>query len=139
MKREELVEKLRELYEENEEAFNDDIEEFDNYCGLISSDDRYEDMEFIGDCFSTQDALERAYYGYDEDGGQFCPLRKYVCADCCGRFISSDHKDYSAYLDDNVINKIVNYLEKNSDHLDYFHISDEANEIINEYFNDKED
>ena len=143
MKREELVEKLIEVYEEYEDVFNDDLEEFDNHLDLVSEEDIYHDMSELDDGNMTiTEALEKAYHGYDEEryknNSPFCPFRSFFRYGIEG-LISSDFKDYSNYLNDYVVGKIVGYVLTHSDHMDYFYMSDEAKELFEYYLNNKED
>ena len=137
MKREELVEKLRELYEENEEVFNHDIEELDWHNGCLGNN-RWLDMDEIGEGISTLDALQRAFHGYDadskEDDSQFCPYRSYYRWDMY--FVSSDYKDYSDYLDEAFIKDIIDFAENSEDAI---YLSSETQLLLFEYFHNKED
>lgn len=100
-------------FKENENLFNECIEELDSYNGYLG-DDRYYYMEDLGDYYNGVDPIEllnRAYFGYDaeswyiNDHGEkeyrnsFNPNRNYFSYNGYGNLVSSDYKDYTAYLD----------------------------------------
>ena len=106
------AEKIIEFFTENEELFNQCIEELDAYNGYLG-DYRYYSMDELNEFYRDSDPLEilcRAYYGRDADTwtadrngnktyGEFNPNRNYFCYNGYGNLVSSDYKDYSAYLD----------------------------------------
>lgn len=114
--KESSIKKIIEFFEENESIFNECIEELDSYNGYLN-DDRYYEMEMLDEFYSDTEPTEilrRAYYGYDADSyttdgygnrsyGEFNPNREYFSYNGYGNLISSDYKDYSAYLEEYVI------------------------------------
>ena len=104
--------KIIEFFKENEELFNQCIEELDAYNGYLG-DYRYYSMDELNEFYRDSDPLEilcRAYFGRDADTwtadrngnktyGEFNPNRNYFCYNGYGNLVSSDYKDYSAYLD----------------------------------------
>jgi hypothetical protein len=117
MRKNEIIQKIITYFEENEDIFNDCIEELDSYNGYLN-DGRYYYMEELNDLFSGSDPIEllnRAYFGRDEETwttdaygnktyGAFNPNREYFYFNGYGNLVSADYKDYSAYLDDYLIN-----------------------------------
>ena len=110
---EEITDDIIAYFEENEEIFNDCIEELDGYNGYLG-DNRWYDMDELPELVDTSDAFEllnQAYFGDDlddcriDENGQrhynsFNPNRDYFSFNGYGNLISSNYKDYSAYLDD---------------------------------------
>ena len=108
--------KIIEYFETNEATFNACIEELDSYSGYLN-DNRYYDMEMLSDFYHGTDPIEilqRAYFGRDDDNwttdssgnktyGEFNPNRDYFYFNGYGNLVSSDYKDYSAFLDEYVI------------------------------------
>ena len=106
------TDKIIEFFKENEELFNQCIEELDAYSGYLG-DYRYYSMDELNEFYRDSDPLEilcRAYFGRDADTwtadrngnktyGEFNPNRNYFCYNGYGNLVSSDYKDYSAYLD----------------------------------------
>lgn len=105
------VNKIIEFFEQNEELYNSCIEELDSYNGYLT-DDRYYYMEDLNDFYHGADPLEllyRVFYGHDETYttdsagnktyGEFNPNREYFKYNGYGNLISTDYKDYSAFLD----------------------------------------
>lgn len=108
----EIINKVIEWFEDNEEVFNDCIEELDGYNGYLG-DDRYYPMDELNEHFSNQEPiyiLERAFYGRDDDNWttdehgrkeyrEFNPNREYFYYNGYGNLVSSNYKDYSDKLD----------------------------------------
>lgn len=121
-----MKEKLMELFESNEELFNQTIEELDSYNGFLG-DNRYYEMDMLSEFYCGTDPIEllnRAYFGYDSETwhtdssgnkiyGAFNPNREYFSYNGYGNLVSSDYKDYSMYLDDYFIDAVID----NQDHL----------------------
>jgi hypothetical protein len=118
----EIRQELKDLFEEDNTLFNETIEELDSYNGYLG-DDRYYFMENLTDCIDTSDLwnslIYRMFYGRDDDCyitnsqgekeySQFNPNRDYYYYDAYGNLVSSDDKDYSAYLDDYFIDELLN-------------------------------
>lgn len=109
---EEITADIIEYFENNEDIFNDCMEELDSYNGYLN-DDRYFSMDELDELYNgtePSELLRRAFFGYDEetyttDGsgnkiyGAFNPNRDYSRYNGYGNLVSSDYKDYSAYLD----------------------------------------
>lgn len=141
----EIRKELKNLFSDNEELFNEAIEELDSYNGYLG-DNRYYHMEDLTDCIDTSDLwnslIYRMFYGRDEDNWsldssgnkiykEFNPNREYFSYDGYGNLISSDYKDYSAYLDDYFIDELFdNYYLLNLD-IDVEELLDEL-ENVNE-------
>lgn len=118
----EIRQELKDLFEEDNSLFNETIEELDSYNGYLG-DNRYYSMEYLTDCIDTSDLwnslIYRMFYGRDDDCyitnsqgkkeySQFNPNRDYYYYDAYGNLVSSDDKDYSAYLDNYFIDKLLN-------------------------------
>ena len=115
---------LMELFENNEQLFNSTIEELDGYNGYLS-DDRYYEMEALSEFYHGTDPIEllnRAYFGYDADNwhtdshgnrehAAFNPNREYFTFNGYGNLVSTNYKDYSAYLDNYFIDEIIDNYE----------------------------
>lgn len=109
---EEITADIIAYFENNENIFNDCMEELDSYNGYLN-DDRYFSMDELDELYNgtePSELLRRAFFGYDEetyttDGsgnkiyGAFNPNRDYSRYNGYGNLVSSDYKDYSAYLD----------------------------------------
>ena len=117
--RENTIEKIIDYFTENPTDFEQAIEELDSYIGYLG-DDRYYEMETLSEFYHGYDPIEllrRAYYGRDDDTwttdsrgnktyGEFNPNRDYFYYDGYGNLVSSDYKDYSAYLDSYAIEEM---------------------------------
>lgn len=133
---EEIREKIKTYFENNEDDFNTVIEELDSYSGYLG-DDRYFEMyeldEFYRDTEPTE-LLTRAFYGYDEmytdkDGHHtepFNPNRDYFRYNGYGNLVSTDVKDYTDRLDDYFIDALI----ENACNL--YEIPDDVQELIEE-------
>lgn len=107
------TEKIIAYFNDNEDAFNSCIEELDSYNGYLN-DNRYYSMEELNEFYNGTEPLEllsRVYYGHDDDtyttdsnGNktyiEFNPNREYFYYNGYGNLVSSDYKDYFAYLDE---------------------------------------
>lgn len=127
---------LMELFQNNEELFNQAIEELDGYNGYLG-DDRYYEMYTLSEFYNGTDPIEllnRAYFGYDSESwrtdlsgnriyGSFNPNREYFSYNGYGNLISSDYKDYSVHLDSCFIDAIID----NKEHL---YLDDEITAIL---------
>lgn len=132
------MEKVLEWLKMNEEEFNELIEELDSWCGYLN-DGRYYPMGYLNDFYQNSDAievLERAFFGYDEDDwytdsygrknyGAFNPNREYFHFNGYGNLVSSNEVDYTNYLDEYFVSKVI----EEYNHLD---IPEEFDEIIKE-------
>lgn len=119
-----INEKLKELFEQDEELFNTTIEELDSYNGYLG-DDRYYSMYELNEFFNGSEPIEmlnRAYFGRDDDSwhtdssgnkiyDSFNPNREHFTFNGYGNLVSSDYKDYTYLLDDYFIESLIeNYL-----------------------------
>lgn len=116
-----IIEKIIDFFKENEELFNSCIEELDGYNGFLG-DNRYYPMEELNELYRDTEPLEmlyRVFYGRDDDTwatdahgeksyGEFNPNRDYFYYNGYGNLVSSDYKDYSAYLDHYAIEDMSN-------------------------------
>ena len=103
--RQAAIDKIIDYFNDNEEIFNQCVEELDSWNGYLG-DDRYYDMEMLGEFYHGTDPvelLERAFYGHDdetydidEDGrknfsrSSFNPNRNYFYYNGYGNLVSSD-------------------------------------------------
>ena len=145
--RENTIKKIIEYFESNEEIFNACIEELDAYNGYLN-DDRYYEMEYLNEFYNGVDPIEiltRAYYGHDADTwttdsrgdrtyGEFNPNRYYFTYNGYGNLISTDYKDYSAYLDGYVIDS----MSENRSYIDTIEDDDELSALFDELEDDEQ-
>lgn len=129
-----LQQELLEYYKENTEGFVYDIEELDSWNGYLG-DDKVIPMEELDDFYQEvepSEILRRAFFGYDEPYAKtdvkssFNPNRDYFYLNGYGNLVSTDERNYSDYLDEDVVNDII----ANSQNLD---LSDGAQEILDNY------
>lgn len=134
----EIIEEIIEYFKENEDEWNECIESLDDYNGYLV-DDRYWSMDNLSDFMQGMDVvdiLNKAFFGYDEDSyntladgskeyGQFNPNREYFHFDGYANLVSSDYKDYSAFLD-------YYAIEQMNDHRAYINFSSELEDLFNE-------
>ena len=138
---EEITADIIEYFENNEDIFNDCMEELDSYNGYLS-DDRYFSMDELDELHNgtePSELLRRAFYGYDEetyttdrDGnktyGAFNPNREYFRYNGYGNLVSTDYKDYSAYLDLYAIEA----MNENRSYIDSIDNDEELTALFNE-------
>ena len=131
MSKQEIYEKIKEYFRNNEELFNQCIEELDSWNGYLG-DDRYYYMEELDEFYAhtkPTEFLERVYYGHDEDEGiksEFCPNRNYFRYNGYGNLVSADFKDYSNHLDDYFIDELARCRK----HIDSIDDDDELKELF---------
>ncbi|MBR4123763.1 MAG: hypothetical protein IKT93_05035 [Clostridia bacterium] len=142
--KENTIKKIIEYFKEEEDLFNSCIEELDSYNGYLN-DSRYYEMDELNDIYSGTDArdiLFRAFYGYDEDSytidehgekhyKEFNPNKYYFSFNGYGNLISSDYKDYSAFLDSYAIEEMSEnryYIDSIEDDPDLAALFDELEE-----------
>lgn len=144
--REEIIKKIIEFFNENEELFNSCIEELDSYNGYLN-DRRYYLMDDLTEFYQGTDPLEilrRAFYGRDDDSwhidgtgnkiyGEFNPNREYFYYNGYGNLVSSDYIDYSAYLDKYVIED----MSENRYYIDTIDDNDELKKLFDELEQDE--
>lgn len=69
MTRKDVIEKIIDFFNDNDDVFTECIEELDNYNGYLG-DNRYYSMDELGELFAGSDPVEllnRAYFGRDLD------------------------------------------------------------------------
>lgn len=137
----EIIEKIIEYFEENEDLFNACIEELDSYNGFLG-DDRYYDMEMLTEFCSGTDPIEllnRAYFGHDAENwhtdsrgrktyDSFNPNREYFHFNGYGNLVSSNYKDYSGRLD----HYAVEDMRENRQYIDTIEEYDELTALFDE-------
>ena len=141
------TEKIITYFKEHEELFNDCIEELDSYNGYLG-DDRYYCMDELDELYNStepSEILRRAYYGRDDDTyttdasgnrtyGEFNPNREYFYLNGYGNLVSSNYKDYSAHLDEWVIEA----MSKNRYYIDSIDVDAELSELFDQLENEQE-
>lgn len=133
-----LEETLLNYHQEHEDDFNHDIEELDDWNGILG-DRRVEQMDYLDEICQGKEATEIltcAYFGHDDDSwheengervyGEFNPNRDYFYFNGYCNLVSTDERDYSDYIDLDYIHDIID----NECHLD---LSDGSQEIIDNY------
>lgn len=140
------TEKIIIYFKEHEELFNDCIEELDSYNGYLG-DDRYYCMDELDELYNStepSEILRRAYYGHDNDTyttdasgnknyGEFNPNREYFYFNGYGNLVSSDYKDYSAYLNEWTIEA----MSKNRYYIDSIDTDAELSELFDQLENEQ--
>ena len=122
-------------YENNPSEFEELIEELDDYDGCLG-DERYYAMGELDELYAgtePTEILRRAFFGYDEDTydaergehGEFNPNRDYFRFDGYGTLVSSNYKDYSAYLDEY-------FVEDLCDRRDWLNLDPEVEELLDQ-------
>lgn len=143
-----IIEKIIDFFKENEELFNSCIEELDGYNGFLG-DNRYYPMEELNELYCDTEPLEmlyRVFYGRDDDTwttdahgkksyGEFNPNRDYFYYNGYGNLVSSDYKDYSAYLDHYAIEDMSN----NRRWIDSIEDDEELSALFDELEEDEEE
>lgn len=116
------IKRIIRYFKNNPEIFNECIEQLDKYTDCLMGL-RYHNMtEFEELCYGLTafQIVCKAYYGYDEDSYimdgsikrslPFNPNKKYFIYDGgYGNFVSSNTKDYSDFLRDNIIKQMNDY------------------------------
>jgi hypothetical protein len=139
MTRKEVIEKIIEYFNDNDDVFIDCIEELDGYNGYLG-DNRYYSMDELGDLFSGSDPVEllnRAYFGRDIDSwytdsygekhyNSFNPNREYFTFDGYANLESSNYKDYSSFNDEYAVES----MEKNRRYIDSIDDNDDLCELF---------
>lgn len=143
-----IIEKIIDFFKENEELFNSCIEELDGYNGFLG-DNRYYPMEELNELYRDTEPLEmlyRVFYGRDDDTwatdahgeksyGEFNPNRDYFYYNGYGNLVSSNYKDYSAYLDHYAIEDMSN----NRRWIDSIEDDEELSALFDELEEDEEE
>lgn len=107
-------------FKDNEDNFNDCLEELDNEIGYINDDDKFypmEELEFMIDTSDLMTVLNMCYFGDDLDNwhykgdrkiyDSFNPNREYFSFNGYGNLCSSNWKDYSTYITEETILKML--------------------------------
>lgn len=110
---------------------------WNEYCDRVNMyDDRIESMDMLDELFSGQDVtyiLNRAYYGSDQFGDEFCPSREWFMFNGYGNLVSLDWIAYNKYADKfgDCIDEcaLVDYILDNMDAL----YCDDIGEILSDY------
>lgn len=130
--RQEIINEIKQYFEENPDIFNDAITELDSYNGCLG-DWRCYDMDMIDELFSgcsPLEVLERAYFGRDDvcggDFSEFNPNRNYFYFNGYGNLVSTNDPDYSSFLDDYVIESMI----KNRNEIDTIETNDELKQLF---------
>ena len=139
--KEDIEDRLIELFTDEEDVFNEAIEDLDSYNGYLG-DDRYYNMAYdfdeIVSGWTPSEAIQRAFYGYDEDSydrtsGQykesFNPNAKYFRFNGYGNLVYTNYKGYSSFLDRYTVREM---LDAN---LDVFNNGDEFEELAKAWNN----
>ena len=122
--KEAIINDILKLFTENEELFNDCIEELDGYNGYLG-DDRYYSMDELDEFYrgtNPTELLQRVYFGYDEDDvvidewgeehrKEFNPMKDYFRYNGYGNLVSTGFKDYTGYLDEWLVEDLLNHRQ----------------------------
>lgn len=141
MTKEQIINKIIEYFNNNEDILNECMEELDSYNGYLG-DNRYYEMEMLNEFYSGQKPIEilyRAFYGRDDDTyttdssgnkiyGEFNPNREYFYFNGYGNLVSSNYKDYTGYLD----NYFIESLSENRTYIDSIENDDELTKMFDE-------
>lgn len=132
MERKAIIDDIIELFESDEELFNEAVEELDDWNGFLDYN-RYFDIELLEDVLCGRDiidTLNMACFGRDEeswnDYSSFNPNRNYFRFNGYGNLVSADYKDYSFYLTEDLIED----LYENRYKLSVININSELEELI---------
>lgn len=133
MERTEIIDKIIEVLESDEELFIEAVEEVDDWNGFLDGG-RYFDMELLEDVLYGRDiidTLNMAYFGTDEDASykysSFNPNREYFKFNGYGNLVSADYKDYSCYLNYDLIDDLYEHRYK----LEVINNNSELRELFN--------
>lgn len=141
MLKENAMERIYDLLDNNDELLIECMEALDNWNGYLQ-DDRYYEMEMLDEFYHDADPTEilnRAYFGYSEEYTDkqgrhtepFNPNADYFRYNGYGNLVSTNYKDYSGNLD----NYFIQELFDNYSNLD---LPEEVTEIIDEYLTEEE-
>lgn len=135
-----VTEKIKIYFQENPSVLADCIEELDSYNGCLG-DDRWISMEEFNLMLNHDEPLEiatRAFYGYDADNGigsSFNPNRDYFRFNGYGNFISSNYREYYDFLDDYVIQEML----ENRNQIPSMDADDELAQLFDELEEEEEE
>lgn len=137
---ENIINKIKEYFTENEEIFNSAFEELNVYNGY-AQDDIWYDMDMLDEFLSGNDATDillLAYNGYDtsytvdasgqKQYGEFNPNADYFRFNGYGNLVSSWYKDYTDYIDRHTVLEMLD----NRDEIDTIRENSELSEMFNE-------
>lgn len=135
---ENIINKIKEYFTENEEIFNSALEELNSYNGY-AQDDIWYDMYMLDEILNGKDATDillLAYYGYDvnytmdafgeKHHCEFNPNADYFRFNGCGNLVSSWNKDYTDYIDKYTIMEMLD----NRDEIDTINDKNELSELF---------
>lgn len=106
MKKNELLQKALEYFQENEEIFNQCLEEMDAYNGYLG-DDRTYSMDDFNELLQGKEPLELAsMVAY----GDFNPYHDYFYFTAYGHIKTSPYIDYTDKLDIYTVEDIVEFI-----------------------------
>lgn len=132
MERTEIIDKIIEVLESDEELLIECVEELDDWNAFLDGG-RYFDMDLLEDVLYGRDiidTLNMAYFGRDEESwneySSFNPNRNYFKFNGYGNLVSADYKDYSYYLDEDFIGD----LYENRYKLEVINNNSELNELF---------
>ena len=135
------IKQVLKYFIEHEDAFNECVEQLDRYNGWLSDDVIY-DMDELDELFygkEPSEVLRRAFYGYDDEycyvdeygqekKGEFNPNRDYFYFSAYGNLISTDHKVYGNYLDENTVIEMATHRHE----IDYIDEDPELSELFDQ-------
>ena len=127
MKKEDAINALMELFEDDEDLFADVVENLDDLTDFLD-DDRYRPMDEICEDINRltpMEAFNLALDGCDEDGGKFDIMADYFRMDYYGSIHSASYRDYTDYLYEWVMEDII-------DHSESLDLPSEITDIIDE-------
>ena len=137
---ENIINKIKEYFTENEEIFNSAFEELNVYNGYAQDDIWYE-MDMIDEFLDGKDATDillLAYNGYDasyavdasgeKQHGEFNPNADYFRFNGYGNLVSSWYKDYTDYVNKYTILEMLD----NRDEIDSINEDEELSALFDE-------
>lgn len=129
----EITAEIIEYFREHEEIFNEAAEQLNDYNGWLD-DDRCIPMDEFDEIFRNTKPSEiaaRIYYGWSDRYGhssEFNPNCEYFYFNGYGNLVSTDTKDYSAYLD----KYIIESMAENRNSIYAIEDSEELTELFDE-------
>lgn len=133
-KREACIEEVKKYFWENPDEWTDAVKDLNAFNGCLGSGERFSMADFnklmVGK--SPLDIARMIADGDDEDGSDgFNPDREYFYFDGFGNLISCEEKDYSDYLDNDLV---AEYIDCRGDLL----FNRNVEEIIRKYEDEEE-
>ena len=137
----EIIDDIIAYFENYVDIFYDCLEELDAYNGYLG-DSRYYFMDDLNELYQSVEPIEllqRAFFGRDDDTwttdsrgykiyGEFNPNREYFYYNGYGNLVSSNYKDYSAYLD----HYAIEAMSKNRNYIDSIDNDEELTALFDE-------